>query len=213
MKNSKTLAESFNKFNLGELINDFKCDFCDQKVDVSKKTRISKAPKVLIIHLQRIVFNLDTFINEKISSKHSFPHEFNLHQYTLDYYEKKEAGEGEVEESTDYDYNLAGIICHTGNAEAGHYISYIKTEENKWLEFNDSLVSSFNPNNIESECFGGTFATTSAYDDEYDWDRRESSKSAYLLIYERKGENTIELVMDKIYENIKSEENKEEAKK
>jgi len=23
-------------------------------------------------------------------------------------------------------YNLSGIICHIGNAESGHYISYIK---------------------------------------------------------------------------------------
>lgn len=45
------------------MISDYKCDFCDKKVDVTKKTRISKAPKILIIHLQRIVFNYDTFIN------------------------------------------------------------------------------------------------------------------------------------------------------
>lgn len=127
VKTSKSLMESFNKFNLGELINDFRCDFCDQKVDVSKKTRISKAPKVLIIHLQRIVFNLDTFINEKISTKHSFPQDFNLHPSTLDYYERQEAGQSEIEDSPDYAYSLIGIICHTGNAEAGHYISYIKT--------------------------------------------------------------------------------------
>jgi ubiquitin C-terminal hydrolase len=63
VKNSKTLAESFNRYSLGELINDYNCDFCHQKADVSKKTRISKAPQILILHLQRIVFNLDTFIN------------------------------------------------------------------------------------------------------------------------------------------------------
>lgn len=70
-------------------------------------------------------------------------------------------------------------------------------------------MSSFNAANIESECFGGTFSSTSAYDDEYDWDRKESSKSAYLLIYEKKGSNTIELVIDNILENIKTEEGKE----
>jgi ubiquitin carboxyl-terminal hydrolase 34 len=54
VKNSKTLSESFNRYILGELISDYKCDFCQKKVDVSKKTRISKAPHNLIIHLQRI---------------------------------------------------------------------------------------------------------------------------------------------------------------
>lgn len=32
----------------------------------------------------------------------------------------------------------------------GHYISYIKNEEGKWFEFNDSLVNTFNPTNIET---------------------------------------------------------------
>lgn len=45
------------------MISDYKCDFCQAKVDVTKKTRISKTPKILIIHLQRIVFSLDTFVN------------------------------------------------------------------------------------------------------------------------------------------------------
>lgn len=87
VKNSKSLADSFNRYILGELINDYQCDFCGKKADVSKKTRISKAPGILILHLQRIVFNLDTFINEKITTKHEFPMNFNLYPYTLDCYE------------------------------------------------------------------------------------------------------------------------------
>ena len=47
-------------------------------------------------------------------------------------------------------YNLSGIICHNGNAESGQYISYIKIGENKWVEFNDSIVTSFSETNIES---------------------------------------------------------------
>ena len=197
MKNSKTLTDSFNRYALGELINDFRCDFCDKKVDVTKRTRISKIPKVLIIHLQRIVINYETFINEKISSKHQFPHDFNLHQYTLDYFERTENGESEIAVDKAYEYSLIGIICRTGNAEAGHYISYIKTENNKWYEFNDSLINVFNPSNIESECFGGYHST---YDDDYDWDRRENSKSAYILLYERQGENNIEIVINNLKE-------------
>jgi ubiquitin carboxyl-terminal hydrolase 34 len=88
VKNSKTLSESFHRFILGELINDYNCDFCKKKVDVSKKTRISKAPQILTLHLQRIVFNLDTFINEKITNKHEFPTEFNLYPFSSEYYER-----------------------------------------------------------------------------------------------------------------------------
>lgn len=86
----------------------------------------------------------------------------------------------------------------------GHYISYIKappTEDEgskgkstpgKWIEINDSIVNTFNPSNIEQECFGGNIM----YEDDYDWEKRENSKSAYLLIYEKIAPNDIEIVLD-----------------
>jgi len=45
----------------GEVINDYECSGCKKKVDVSKRTLISQTPNVLIVHLQRIIFNFDTF--------------------------------------------------------------------------------------------------------------------------------------------------------
>jgi len=99
------------------LINDYNCDFCKKKADVSKKTRISKAPHILIVHLQRIVFNLDTFINEKITNKHEFPTKFNLYPFSLDYYEREQQNDATLtKEHPNYQYELTGIICHIGNA-------------------------------------------------------------------------------------------------
>jgi len=57
-------------------------------------------------------------------------------------------------------------------------------------------VSSFNPNNIEAECFGGFSMSTGLDDDFYD-DKRENSKSAYILIYEKECSDTIKLVLNK----------------
>ena len=61
--------------------------------------------------------------------------------------------EKEVNES-EFEFKLVGVVVHMGVATAGHYISYIniererdsnvdpdewiKTERQKWLEFNDS---------------------------------------------------------------------------
>lgn len=98
VKNSKTLAESFSKFTNGEVINDYTCDLCSQKADVSKKTLVSKLPRVLIVHLQRIVFSLDTFVNEKISTKLEFPFEIDLTPYKYEPVEKKSSKEGEEKE-------------------------------------------------------------------------------------------------------------------
>jgi len=58
-----------------------------------------------------------------------------------------------------------------GTADAGHYVSYInvdrskkkedteewmKTEKDKWLEFNDSTVRPYRFENLEEDCFGGS---------------------------------------------------------
>ena len=96
VKNSKNLLDSFSKFTNGEVINEYKCDFCQEKVDVSKKTMIGKLPRVLVVHLQRIFFNLDTFMNEKISSKFEFPFDLDIAPFVTQP-SQKVSGEGEVD--------------------------------------------------------------------------------------------------------------------
>lgn len=55
-------------------------------------------------------------------------------------------------------------------------------------------MNTFSAANIEAECFGGSFT----YDDEYDWEKRENSKSAYVLIYKNTSDNKIELEINSI---------------
>ena len=73
MKDIKSMHESLQKMIEGEVINDYQCEGCNKKVDVSKRTLISSTPNVLIVHLQRILFNFDTFRNDKINSYFEFP--------------------------------------------------------------------------------------------------------------------------------------------
>jgi hypothetical protein len=70
--------------------------------------------------------------------------------------------------------SLVGVLVHTGNAENGHYYSFIKERSKKsdilshsgefssnsrnlgqWFCFNDRVVKPFNPELIPEECFGG----------------------------------------------------------
>lgn len=81
IKNSKTLTDSLKKVCQGEIINDYRCEFCEEKADVSKTSFISHCPNFIIVHLQRIVFNMDTLINEKINSRFEFPMELDLAPY------------------------------------------------------------------------------------------------------------------------------------
>ena len=69
-------------------------------------------------------------------------------------------------ETIDYEYRLCGVVVHYGTAEFGHYYSYINTNrgnkenildpsKDKWLEYNDSMIRSFNIEDLDKNCFGG----------------------------------------------------------
>ena len=59
VKNQKSIYEGLKKFTSGEIINDFQCEKCNQRVDVERRTVIQQLPNTLIIHLQRIIFDFD----------------------------------------------------------------------------------------------------------------------------------------------------------
>jgi ubiquitin C-terminal hydrolase len=115
---------------------------------MTKKTCLSDLPNVLIIHLQRIIYNFDTYANEKINSRLEFPHVLNLEPYTRDSVLKQQAGESAVPQaSPEFEYELVGVVMHRGVAEGGHYTSLIRhrnpegvADPKRWYEFNDSLV-------------------------------------------------------------------------
>ena len=51
-------------------------------MDLSKRTLIAETPNVLIVHLQRIVFNFDTFENDKVNTLAKFPTMLDLKPYS-----------------------------------------------------------------------------------------------------------------------------------
>jgi len=83
VKDTKSLYDSLQKQIEGETINDYECDQCKKKVDISRRNLISLAPNVLIVHLQRITFNFETFRNDKINTFFEFPHQLDLKPYSF----------------------------------------------------------------------------------------------------------------------------------
>lgn len=147
VKHSKTLYESLGRLVSGEVISDFYCESCDKKVEMTKKTCLAALPNILILHLQRIVYNFDLYANEKINSRLEFPHLLSLEPYTRDAVLRQE---GANPEPCDYDYELVGVVVHSGTAETGHYVSLIRhrlpdgtLDPKKWFEFNDALIRYF----------------------------------------------------------------------
>ncbi len=119
---------------------------------------------------------------------------------------KKELSRKARKSADYYKYKLVGVVVHNGNADSGHYYSYINVarhewessdkylhpEQDRWVEFNDSLIREFSFQRLETECFGGgqedNYAVGDAADatGEFAGLLAGRSKSAYMLIYEKR---------------------------
>lgn len=139
----------------------------------------------MIFHLKRFDFNLRTLQRSKINDYFTFPRKIDMRPYTIEHLSNESGGTPEAV-SEDM-FELVGILVHAGTAESGHYYSYIRerppnSDTEVWLEFNDDVVSSWDPSQIESACFGGADyrppfdANGILYDKTY---------SAYMLFYQR----------------------------
>ena len=213
VKNINNLNDSLQKMSVPEIIDDFKCSHCNQKVTISKVTSLNKLPNVLVVHLKRFYLNYEIFKTMKINSKFEFPKKLNLKQFCVSEIQKNsENKNNEIYTHTDeyYEYELKGINVHTGNADGGHYFSFIDVnregKNNKinnypkeyWLQFNDSKVSEFDIETIPKECYGGN----------YEGYAFENIQNAYLLIYERKIKMPIRVLYEKEdFDKIKKENN------
>ena len=175
VKDMKDIYESLDKYMSEEIIDDYKCDKCNNKVKLKKYTYISSLPNILVIHLKRIIFN-NKGEQDKITSKFDFPFDnLNLKKY----YSFSEKNKNLDEDY--FIYNLKGINIHKGTAEGGHYISLIKTENDKWYLFDDSSVSEYDINKFEEE-----------------FNKKEKNSSAYILFYESKKEKKMITPFDKL---------------
>ncbi|CAJ0883074.1 7111_t:CDS:10, partial [Entrophospora sp. SA101] len=246
VKNKKNVEESLEHDVEGELLdgdNQYFCAKCGKSVDAIKRSCIKKLPKNLIMHLKRFDFDMELLKRVKINEYFEFPNRINMEPYTLDYLIRKELGGGagvgvqediksDKQNKSQFEYELVGVLVHTGTADSGHYYSFIKErksapssssshesdEERRWYQFNDSTVEIFDPKDIPKQCFGGPEYVSQ-------WDPAQQKNvtrvfakqyNAYMLFYERcedvqnitsydeinKQENQIVKVPDDIYSAI-----------
>lgn len=63
-------------------MNDFQCDGCNKRVDISKRQLLVETPNILIVHLTRLVFNFETFDRDKVNTSVEFPTILDLSPYS-----------------------------------------------------------------------------------------------------------------------------------
>lgn len=83
-------------------------------------------------------------------------------------------------------FELVGILIHSGNAESGHYYSYVReltsdsARRPSWIEFNDADVNTFDIETISDTCYGGLSDQSSQFDQYF------KPYNAYMLFYRRR---------------------------
>ena len=197
IKNASNVKECLNNFIKKEKIEDYHCEKCDKKITNIKNVLIDNIPNILIIHLQRMAFSYETFNMVKINSLIKFDKILNIKEYTINNKNK--------DDPLYYDYELQGIIIHSGTAQFGHYYSIISNEEKggfgNWLKFNDSIVSKVKYDDILAEAFGNNY------------DNNQYGSSAYMLIYKKVIKNPVIINVKSLDESNKKIIEKEKRKK
>lgn len=186
---------------------------------VTTRTRhlLVNTPPTLVIQALRFNFDFDTGGVKKLASEFAFPARLNMRPYTLwsdslpaleftrEEVSKRDAAAG-GEQSTSsrassvscppswtFQYELTGIVVHSGNGQAGHYYSFVRDrvreareargkllelepgidvrdvpqEEQAWYRFDDTQVSPVRMTAalLRNECFGGAGASGGATGD------------------------------------------------
>jgi ubiquitin carboxyl-terminal hydrolase 34 len=137
-------------------------------------------PDHLIFHLKRFDFDLQILQRSKVNDEFHFPSRIDMAPFKFD------TLNGDGLTATPDVFELVGILIHSGNAETGHYYSYIKQRpvasgaQAPWVEFNDIDVLSWEPSSLADNCFGGW--TEAAFPGGM---RFQKSWNAYMLFYQR----------------------------
>ena len=182
IKGKHTLQDSLNAFIAGDSMegdNKYKCEACGNRyVNAVKRSCLKDIPDNLTFHLKRFDFDLVSMQRQKLYDYFAFPSEIDMAPY------KYETVTQNMEAAPSDIFELVGVLVHTGNAEVGHYYSYIRDSSSSiekgapWYEFNDTDVSDFDPNRLGDCCFGGRV-------DNEQWFFPKVN-SAYMLFYKRK---------------------------
>lgn len=125
-KNTKNIYDCFDEFTTPEILdkdNMWRCDKCQEKSQATKKISIWKAPKILILSFKRF-----DYMNNKNNALVDYPIKgLNINKYVFN-------GNNAV-------YDLYGVVCHSGSANMGHYVSFTHNADGNWYYFNDESVT------------------------------------------------------------------------
>lgn len=139
--NGNNLIENLDLFFENELLDSkLTEEKTNKKYKVTKNVKIVNSPKYLFITLKK--YNNK---NKKNNQQYTFPiYNLNFSKYCLGY------------DSYECNYDLIGVICHTGSLSFGHYYSIVN-KNNSWYILNDDSIEKFNIEKNKSMLFNNAY--------------------------------------------------------
>ncbi|XP_051781854.1 ubiquitin carboxyl-terminal hydrolase 47-like isoform X1 [Erpetoichthys calabaricus] len=128
------------------------CEKCKTKQVMRKKSSFVTLPQVLVIHLNRFVYDIQHQRHVKLEKPVDIPHTLRFKKDSVGYVPVCQTDENLEEilrrrdRNPDKDpgyerFKLFSICVHCGDVERGHYYAYIRHHENdQWYLCNDSAV-------------------------------------------------------------------------
>lgn len=121
------------------------CQNCKERHESVKQMSIRRLPLVLCLHVKRFEHSLVRKASRKIDRHLQFPFSLDMTPYVSSSIVRKRFGnrifafEGdESENSTNFE--VFAVITHSGMLESGHYITYLRINE-QWYKCDDAWVT------------------------------------------------------------------------
>eukprot|EP00798_Chlamydomonas_sp_ICE-L_P007245 gene7245-355_t len=125
----KSGLDAFFEEEVLDADNQYKCDRCKERVCARRVSHIEVAPNVLAITLKR--FGLGRY--GKITKMVSYQEELELNEYKAH----------DAIDHHDASYRLYGVLVHIDSMSStmfGHYVSYVRADDDTWYLCDDSHV-------------------------------------------------------------------------
>lgn len=97
-----------------------------------RQTYLVQNPKYLVIHLVRFDDTFDQYGKLRVVKNH----EEVLIDHTLSLTPFTRSAQTQIS-----DYDLYGIVHHSGSLSGGHYVSEVKIGDGRWYRCNDSSIT------------------------------------------------------------------------
>ena len=202
-------------------------EFVKRKVDAIRRCAIRSLPPILLIHLKRFEFDVETMNRRKLNDYFTFPSELDMFPYTeeglredevrrrsnthggddsdtdvrddeMDSEVKKNNGE---KSRDDYRYALKGVVVHTGAIDAGHYYAFIRVRSplssTSGSEDGDWEWMEFNDTAVSPFSMDSIPAQCFGGSSTNNGQQRWKPYNAYMLVYERIHESHAESQINK----------------